>query len=225
VVLDNLVGLLVPTSLGNIPTTVNVTAYHLFANGSQLFSTDGAISLPGVAAGPEDVVGHDGSSYTLVFDGSAEGVSDGTSVDAVGIIDGDLLLSFDSTLNIGIDTFYPEDLVRFDGTHFTLVFDGSAAGVPNGMDLDAAHSLGAGRIALSFDGSGVLPGVRFADEDVLEHDLSNGSWEITYHGSSEHAGWDAANLDAVALPEPQALILLGAGVAGLALLGRGRRRS
>jgi hypothetical protein len=224
VVLDNLLGILVPASLGSLPTTANVTAYHLFPGGAQLFSTDAEISLPGLVAGSEDVVGHDGVAYTLIFDGSDAGVADGVSVDAVGIIDGDLLLSFDSTLNTGTGTFDQNDLVRFDGTQFTLVFDGSAAGVPNEMDLDAAHLLSEDRVALSFDGSGALPGVSFADEDVLEYDFSTGTWEITYHGLAEHAGWGGANLDAVSLPEPQTLALLGTGTIGLAWLGRRRRR-
>jgi hypothetical protein len=223
VVLDNLLGVVVPASLGSLPTDVDVTAYHLFPNGAQLFSLDATIVLPGVVAGPEDVVSHDGVSYTLIFDGSAEGVPAGANVDAVSVLEGDLLLSFDSPVTIGGDTFHEADLVRFDGSQFTLFFDGAAAGVPEGLNLDAAHSLTEGRIAVSFDGSGVLPGVVFADEDVLEFDLATGAWEITYYGSAEHTGWEAANLDAVALPEPNTLLLLGTGLASLLLLGRGRR--
>jgi hypothetical protein len=228
VALDNLLGLVVSASLGDLPTGVNVTAYHLFSNGNQflsLFSLDGTIALPGVVAGPEDVVSYDGISYTLEFDGSAEGVPGGASVDAVSIIAGDLLVSFDTTVTLGADTAHEEDLVRFDGSSFTLFFDGSAAGVPEGLDIDAAHHLGGGKIALSFNGSGSLPGVVFADEDVLEYNLFTDEWEITYYGSAEHAAWDGANLDAVALPEPNALLLLVAGAASLLVLSRCRIRT
>ena len=62
--------------------------------------------------------------------------------------------------------------------------------------------LSGSRLALSFDGGGSLPGVTFADEDVLEYDVVAGTWEVTYDGSAHHPGWDAANLDAVALPTP-----------------------
>jgi hypothetical protein len=62
--------------------------------------------------------------------------------------------------------------------------------------------LSGSRLALSFDGGGSLPGVAFADEDVLEYDVVAGTWEVTYDGSAHHIGWDAANLDAVALPTP-----------------------
>ncbi|MBW2497383.1 MAG: hypothetical protein JRF61_08945 [Deltaproteobacteria bacterium] len=222
VVLDNLLGVVVPTSLGDLPSGVNVTAYHLFSSGAQLISLDETVVLPDVVAEPEDVVSHDGASYSVVFDGSVQGVPGGVGVDAVSIIESDLLLSFDSAVTIGSETAREEDLVRFDGSGFTLVFDGSAAGVPEGLNLDAAHYLDGGRIALSFDGAGSLPGVVFADEDVLEYDLSRGTWEITYYGSAEHAGWGSANLDAVALPEPNMLLLLGAGVTSFLLLGRSR---
>jgi hypothetical protein len=138
----------------------------------------------------------------------------------------DLLLSFDTAVTLGGVTAADEDLVRFNGSGFTLFFDGSAAGVPEGLDLDAADNLGGGNVALalSFDGSGSLPGVVFADEDVLEYDLFTGTWEILYDGSAHHAAWGGANLDAVALPEPDAVVLLVAGVASLLVLGRNRMR-
>jgi len=228
VALDNMLGVVIPTSLGNLPAGADVTAYHQFENGDQLFSLDRAIVLPGLPvleAGSEDVVSYDGYSYSLEFDGTAEGVPIGASVDAVSTIAGDLLLSFDTAVILGADTVGEEDLVRFDGSGFTLFFDGSVVGVPAGLDLDAAHYLGGDKVTLSFDGSGSLPGVVFADEDVLEYDLVAGTWEITYYGSAEHAAWTGANLDAVAVPEPGGLLLLVAGVASLLVLGRRRIRS
>jgi hypothetical protein len=201
VAVDNMLGVVLPMSLGNLPAGVNVTAYHPFSNGAQLFSLERNAQLAGdLAVGPEDVVRYDGNSYTMEFDGSAEGVAPGAGVDAVSTFGSELLLSFDTTVTLGVDTADEEDLVRFDGIRFTLFFDGSAVGVPEGLDLDAAHNLGGGKVALSFDGSGSLPGVVFADEDVLEYDLLADTWEITYHGSAEHAAWGGPNLDAVGLP-------------------------
>jgi hypothetical protein len=122
-------------------------------------------------------------------------------------------------VTLGAATADDEDLVLFDGSQFTLLFDGSAAGVPEALDLDAVHYLGGSKVAVSFDGSGSLPGVVFDREDVLEHDLFTGTWEITYDGSAVHAAWGGANLDAVAVPEPDALLLLVSGVAALLALG------
>jgi hypothetical protein len=160
----------------------------------------------------------------MEFDGSAEGVPGGAGVDAVSLDGEDLLLSLDSAVTLGANTFDEEDPVRFDGTAFTLFFDGSAAGVPDGLDLDAVHHLGDDHFALSFDGSGTLPPVVFADEDVLEYDASADAWEICYDGSAEHATWADPNLDAVGLPEPNGMLLMLVSMASMLGLARSRRR-
>ena len=179
VAIENLLGLVLPTALGELPAGANLTSYHLFWNGDQLFSLDRAALLAGsLAIGPEDVVRYDGIAYTLEFDGSAAGVPGGAGVDAVSTLGRELLLSFDTAVTLGQAEFGEEDLVRFDGSGFTLFFDGSAAGVPEGLDLDAAQNLGDGRLAISLDGGGSLPGVFFGAEDVLEYDFSTGAWEI-----------------------------------------------
>jgi hypothetical protein len=188
VAMENLLGVVVPTSLGSLPSGVNVTAYHLLWNNDQLFSLDAtALLAGGLAVEPEDVVRYDGNSYALEFDGSAEGIPFGISVDAVSKLGSALLLSFDKKVILGVVTARDEDLVRFDGSGFALFFNGSAAGVPGPLDLDAAHHMSGSKVALSFDGSGSLPGVTFEDEDVLEYDLITNTWEITYDGSAEHA--------------------------------------
>jgi hypothetical protein len=226
VAVDNLLGVVVPTPLGAIPANADVTAYHLLSNGDQLFSLDTAVTLPGpLTAEHGDVVRYDGVSYSLEFDASAEGVPNGVVTNAVSQDgSGNLLLSFDITVDLGALTVDDEDLVGFDGANFSSVFDGSAAGVPDALDLDGAHDLGNGNLGLSFDGSGQLGGVDFDDEDVLEYDPSGATtWSLAYDGSALHSGWGGgADLDAVALPEPGLFLLLGSGIAGLLAIGRGR---
>jgi uncharacterized repeat protein (TIGR01451 family) len=225
VAMENLLGVVVPTSLGSLPSGVNVTAYHLLWNNDQLFSLDAtALLAGGLAVEPEDVVRYDGNSYALEFDGSAEGIPFGISVDAVSKLGSALLLSFDKKVILGVVTARDEDLVRFDGSGFALFFNGSAAGVPGALDLDAAHHMSGSKVALSFDGSGSLPGVTFEDEDVLEYDLITNTWEITYDGSAEHAAWGGSNLDAVGLPEPHAMLLLVVSLASVLVLSRRRIR-
>jgi uncharacterized repeat protein (TIGR01451 family) len=214
VALDNLLGVVVPQPLGDLPSDVNVTAYHQFWGGAQLFALDRAALLAGsLAVGPEDVVRYEGGAYTLEFDGSAAGLPAGVGVDAVSVSGGRLVLSFDTRVTLGAITADPEDLVRFVGSGFTLFFDGSAHGVPAGLNLDAVHVLSGARIAMSFDGGGSLPGVLFADEDALEYDVLADAWELTYDGSAQHPGWDAPNLDAVAMPpaRPQTTASCGIG--------------
>ena len=201
---DDLAGTVVLTSVGTIPAASDVNAYHHEAGGEDLLSFDTTVSLSGgITAEPRDVVRSNGATFSLEFNGSIAGVPSGVVVDAVtrDISSGDLLLSFDTTVELvaasGTITVDDEDLVSFDGSVFGSVFDGSGAGVPAGLDLDGAHSLGGGKLAVSLDGSGTLGGVSFDDEDVLEYDPRTGAWGMAYDASTQQAGWAGADLVAV----------------------------
>jgi hypothetical protein len=228
---DDQLGTIAPSSLGSLPDGADVTAYHLFANGDQLVSFDTTVALPGpLYVRRADVVRYDGAAYTLEFDAASAGVPDGAVVDAVAELDGMLLLSFDTSVAVGnmMQVFVDdEDLVSWDGADFTLFLDGSVdAGVPDSLDLDGIHAVDQGnQLLVSFDGSGSVGGVPFADEDVLRFDFVESTWTLVYDGSALHGvSWDGADVDAVStVPEPAQAILLAAGLAGL--LGLERRRS
>jgi len=223
---DDLAGTIVVLGPPDIPATADLDAYH-HAAGNDLFSLDTTVVLPGgLTVEPRDVVRWDSLDYTLDFDGSAEGVSGDARIDAISIdaATGDLLLSFDVSVDLsGLDVA-DEDLVAFDGSVFSLYFDGSAHGVSEALDLDAAHYVESnGNLALSFDGSGVIGGIAFDDEDVLEFEPGSGLWTLAFDGSVEHAGWAPADLDALYLlpvPEPSLASALFAGSGFLAILRR-----
>jgi len=197
---DNLAGTVTPVNIGSIPLATEITAYDRLANGTQLLAFDTTTTLSGgVTVNPGDVVSFDGATYALLFDASAAGIPGGVITDAVTAIGpNDLLLSFDVTVDFGSFTADDEDLVRFHDGVFILFLDGGAAGVPAGLDLDAAHCIPSnGHLLLSFDGSGVIDGVSFNDEDVLELTPATTMWEMSYDGSAEHAEWAPADLIAV----------------------------
>lgn len=223
---DNLLGIVVPASIGTLPSETDVAAYTLLPNGDQLLAFDTTVELPGpITVERGDVVRYDGGDYTLEFDASANGVPNGAIADAVTTTPlGDLVLSFDTTVVLGTLTVADEDLVEFDGSTFSSLFDASAAGVPTALDVDGAHVLPDGNLALSFDTSGNLGSVDFDDEDVLEYDPAGPTWTLVYDGSAEHAAWSAADLNAIALPEPGFLLPLSAGLALLVALTRLRSR-
>ena len=68
-------------------------------------------------------------------------------------------------------------------------------------------------LAMSFDTTGQVGGVVFADEDVLRFDGTN--WVVEFDGSTANSDWATADLDAVMVPEPSVGILLMAGVGAL----------
>lgn len=222
---DQLGGLLIE-NFGGLPDGVDVDALQQEIGGRTLFSTDVTIEFPGpVVATPDDVVRTNGFSYALEFDGATHGVPEGVNLDAVGRLpSGELLLSFDVAVELGGVRADDEDLLRFDGSAFTLFFDGSAQGVNPDLDLDGVAYAGEGRIGVSFDGAGSLGGVSFQDEDVITLlPGGGGPVKLFFDASAAHAGWADADLDAVAIPEPGSPTGLAAGVALLAGLARQRR--
>ena len=111
---------------------------------------------------------------------------------------------------------------RWDGSSFSLVFDGSAQGIDSALDIDAAQDLGGGSFLMSFDTTGQIDSVVFQDEDVVRFDGS--TWSLEYDASAADSNWAAADLDAVTVPEPSAGMLLpiaALGLAGLASLRGG----
>ena len=225
--LDLLMGTIVGLPLGTLPDPSDVNAYHFSSiNGDQLYSLDITVDLGGLTVGPGDVVRFDGTTDTVEFDASAEGIPDGVMVDAVTVhSSGDLMLSFDTTLDLGGGvTADDEDLVRFDGVStYTVDFDGSAQSVPAGLDLDgAAFQASDGHLFLSFSGSGTLGGVDFDDEDILEFDPVGTTWAMFYDGSSQHA--ELAATDVNALPEPHSMLQRGVAIVFLGCLTRVRSR-
>jgi len=197
---DNLGGVVALVDIGAIPSAAIVTAYDRLVVGHQLLAFDTHVALAGgVTARPGDVVRYNGSTFELLFDADARGIPRGVMVDALSATGpSDLLLSFDVPIALGSVAAAAADVVRLQNGVFSLFFDASAAGVASGLDLDAVHLLPAsGRLLVSFDGSGMVGGVVFDDEDVLEYSPNTGSWELAYEGRAEHPGWLAADLQAL----------------------------
>ena len=199
---DNLAGVVTFTGTGvAIPIGVNLHDFDRLPGGvDTLFATDITVNLGGVTARPSDVVRVTAGVPSIAWSGSAAGLPAGTVIDAVGRYpDGDLLLSFDTTVSLGGVTADDEDLVRIDvpSGAVSLAFDGSLQGIAAGLDLDAADVLVDGRLLVSFDGSGSVGGVNFGDEDALIFNPSNSQFSMAYDGSTQYASWGAADVDAL----------------------------
>ncbi len=219
VALDNQLGIVVLEGLGALPDASDITAFGLNASGDRLIAFETTTQLAGgVVARPGDVVRFDGAVYSLEFDASAAGLPAGVATDATSLAPGGLLLSFDITVDLGGGLVAAdEDLVRWDGAAFSIVFDGSAQGIDSALDVDAAQDLGGGAFLMSFDTTGQIAGVIFDDEDVLRFDGTN--WSLEFDASQANSAWAAADLDAVMVPEPGFGLLLACGMGLLAGLG------
>jgi hypothetical protein len=197
---DNLAGGVAFTGVGvAIPIGVNIDAFDRLPGGvDALFSVDVPASIGGVFVGPADVARVSAGVVSIAWSGSA--LPAGSDVDAIARMpDGDLVLSFDTTVSVGGIVADDEDAVRIDqpGGAVSLPFDGSARGIASGIDLDGVDALVDGRLLLSFDVSGSVGGVDFSDEDALSFDPATNAFAMEYDGSLNHAAWLAGDLDAV----------------------------
>ena len=183
-------------SLGTLPAGADLTAIHRAWDGRWYFALDTFVDFGAVEAGPEDVIGWNGSAHSLVFDGSAEGIPAGAAIDAIAQAPGmGLILSFDVAIPVGAETADDADIVAWDGSELSIVFVAADYGIPAALDLDALDvDATDDSLYLSFDGSGKLGGVDFDDHDLLHFDLA--AWtKLVYPGLAQ-AGTGAADLDA-----------------------------
>ena len=198
-----------------LPEAADLDAYAVMDDETVFFSTDLTVDLGGLVIGPGDVVRVDPAGIANVEISAAGlglGAVDADAVTLTGDPSMPLALSFDTTVELpavgGTLLVEDEDLARTDGVVFELLFDGSAAGVDPGADLDGAHlDLEAGELRLSLDISGEIDGVAFDDEDVLAVDLGADTWRLARDGSAAAPGLAAgADLDAYSARVTSALI-------------------
>ena len=154
---------------------------------SILFSPKVSKLVNGVNLADEDIVRYDASTceVTTVFDGTAAGLAAAVNLDAIAVKDGITYFSLTAPANVpGIGGKVDDsDVVAYNGSAFTLYFDGSANGLAtNAEDVDAIAFDEAGKLLLSTLGSyAVTGGLKGGDEDLLRFD--GGVWTLRFDGS------------------------------------------
>jgi hypothetical protein len=76
----------------------------------------------------------------------------------------------------------PRDVVRYNGSTYSLEFDGSVAGVPAGARIDALSVDQTNALLMSFDIAVDAAGVLAADEDLLRYNA--GVFSMFFDGSA-----------------------------------------
>jgi len=130
------------------------------------YTPDVSTVLSGTTVGPANL-GEDNLAGTvdLVNIGT---IPDGAHLDGYAVVsNGDQLLSFDTALTLGGTTFQRNDVIRYDGSAYTLEFSGGANGVPDGVDVKdiAVHGTD---LLLSFDSAFAKGSTTFYPFDVAE---------------------------------------------------------
>jgi hypothetical protein len=150
-----------------MPPGVCIDAVTVFPDERIVFSVDVPVTLGGTDYQENDLIHWDGASFSLYFDGSANGIPDGVNIDGVRINPaGRLFLSVDVPVRLGVIDVKDKDIVEYDGG-YSLIFDGASAGIPWGTNLDA-FSFRTGGGSSECDCEGNFDG----DEDVDADDVT-----------------------------------------------------
>jgi hypothetical protein len=187
------------------------------------FSTAGNTAVPGVAAPYDDAdiyARNSNATYTRVFDASAFGVPGGADVDAF-VYNGpnDIYLSFDGSVVLpnldgvvggptGPRTVQAADIVRWNGTTWSLYFDGSDVGLTGGDEnVDAFAFLPDGSLLVSTSGTPTVPGLPAGTPALTNADLlrcvgtfgptTTCAWSLYFDGSDIALTTGGENVDFV----------------------------
>jgi hypothetical protein len=167
-------------------------------NGLYLSLTGGQ-TIGGVAAADEDILRFDGSSWSLLFDGSDVGVAS-PDLFAFSIVDDDtILMSFSAAVTLQGIAVAPQDIVKFDATSlgsntagtFSMYFDGSDVELSATAEkIDSLALLTDGRLLISTTGNPAVSTLTgLADEDLLAFTPvtlgtnTSGTWALYFDGS------------------------------------------
>ena len=115
-----------------------------------------------------------------------------------------LYLSLTGSQTIGGVSSANEDILKFDGTNWSLFFDGSDVGLGS-LNLFAFSLLDADSILMSFNGAVTLNGISFTPQDVARFDATSlgsttaGAFSMYFDGSDVGLDTTSENIDSLSL--------------------------
>jgi hypothetical protein len=170
----------------------NVVGYS-FGESWEKFTVDVKTYLDGTTFFCRDLIQYEEGHYYRAFSGFAQGMPPGVCIDAVTVFpDERIVFSVDVPVTLGGTDYQENDLIHWDGASFSLYFDGSANGIPDGVNIDGVRINPAGRLFLSVDVPVRLGVIDVKDKDIVEYD---GGYSLIFDGASAGIPW-GTNLDA-----------------------------
>jgi len=179
-----------------LPAPTQIHALDVAAIDDVLFAVRAPSTLGGTTFEPRDVVHFDGAAYSLVLDGSAEGLPPDAAIDTLFVDSGDLILGFAAPVTLGATTYDQNDLVRRVGPgSFTSFLDASSTTPPlsPGTDVTGGDAR-PGSTLLTFATPTTLGGTTYLPGDIA--DWSGTSFTLFYHDAAWPAG---SRIDAFSL--------------------------
>ncbi|MEZ4621617.1 MAG: hypothetical protein R2867_39795 [Caldilineaceae bacterium] len=166
-------------------------------------STFGTTSVPNVA-GPyddADIYGWSGTNFLRAIDATGIGLPGGVNVDGLKwVSETDLYVSLTGNWNIpGPGSAQDEDILHYDGTNWSVYFDGTAHGLTtSNHDIDAFDIVG-GNIYFSTLGTATISGAGgpYDDADIYRWDGTSFSRVFDASGHGLPGGADVDALDVI----------------------------
>ena len=155
--------------------------------------------LGGVTYVPNQIIRRNAGSYstTLTLPG-------GTALSSLHRrSNGDWLFSTPVLTALGGVSFNPRDIAVFNGSVYSKLLDGAAAGIPAGAKIDALALDADGSPLLSFDAPVTLGGTTFGASDIVRY---SGTFTL-YWGGAAHSVPAGSNLVGFARPAANDLLL------------------
>jgi hypothetical protein len=195
----------------------------LFSLASSI-TTASASVMGGLTARANDIIGFDGSNFSVWLNGNASGMAGAALRDFHILSDDELVVAFQKPVNLGGIAFDDSDLARLNrnasgGFDVSMLFDGSDVGLTtNGEAVDAVTGLPDGSWLISTRGSGSVPGVSsFKAQDILRFTPTSlgqntrGSWRLYADMSDVGISSSAENITAMSAASDGRLFLTTSG--------------
>ena len=225
---------LVFNAFGDNPLQEDLDAAFVRPNGNIIFSTDTDVNqaFPGLPNGflNGDLVEWDGATGSIFFSESNFTAGGNPNISAVYLFEsgpnaGNLVLGTKGADDeLGGMAFEWGNLLLYDmgSDSSSLFFDQDLiSGTLTQKIVDGVHVLGDGNLVLSISiDNGSLGGLTLRDQDLVEYDPDTDMASLFLDGDGLFDGV-TRDIDAIFVPEPGTLLLLGLGILGLAF---GRRR-
>ncbi|MFH0795137.1 MAG: hypothetical protein V2A74_14020 [bacterium] len=172
---------------------VAVVLFAMPAPAQDLTFSMGENSSPGgTAAADHEILAHTGSStYIQHLSSLTSALPANVDLDALDYVNYPdniyFSLDCDTTLS-GAGAVADEDVIKWNGSAFSLAWDGSSNGLPSRVDLDALDVISEGPLVFSFslDASANLTGPGLVeDEDLVRWNGSAFAASLDFDGSAE----------------------------------------
>lgn len=154
-----------------------VDGYHRDSNGDVYFSFDVDTRVNGGVVSKSDIIrctSIDCSTYSYFFDSVAESLIH-ININAFTLdpTNGDLIFSIENDALINGFVFFAADLIRFNGTNYTLAYDSFSIGFARYKNIDAVSMTTNNKFLFSFANESVT-------NDIFEYDNISGNSSIAY---------------------------------------------